>query len=1018
MSNWGQQSGPLSLDQLDDLAEWGYQPDMEMVNLNALDEAADAYQKLNNPKASTNTTDAIAGIKSEAQAKYDWPSFNKVAERVGPLNPNEKIPGPPAIEMTERPGYGIGTDAPDGDDEWTDEDLEEDVDAKMEEPDMNEEPGLTLDEVPGDDINTGGRSQEPFVEHEYVPEGGSYKWYDPRYYMGRRKQPNYNDLNEPLLGDVQMTELEPPELGQMMLSERPTPAEASPSLTPQVREGFNRLISDAEGRGLGPEAIAQEMGIGIGSDGGLWISRVDLKGYLAKQGKGLLMAPAVFGLTTLLNEAHDGLGDAVSLGMIAADLITTGDPLGILMYGVGQAWTLAAESRQKTLDNDEPDKEYGSRIGYVREGDKWYPAIYNQRYKSTGIASGDSSMTLDYGHEIIWKLNGEGDWTPMIPDAKSKQFVLYEDEWDTSKTFGDVPIYSKDMIKPGTGDKMNYSTRDWYFLSPEDAKKVASGEQELNSYEDDLSGASATAVQLNDWRKALETSQDWKWSDAVATMGKGAAVNNYEGSRELNRLMWEGVRWGNMGVRNSTAPDFETYVKDSANRTGEQDHGLRDTFGDYIMDTVLKDHMHALYQTQKLAAEEQGFGSLYGDSDASTALYLDTAKDMATASTAAELHEQLHQIDMMDDRSPKQRNYLAQKAQMRYWMQQTVQMGSATDMMHHLMGRDMMSSDPYGNRKLTTAAAEAYVNSKDQLSAEAYSENAFNSILTEIPAFAMPWQNAGEGYMPTLSGVLAGTANTDYLDDFHREAYDRLSKEMVANTTDYIDRNGHIDPNAYLEGNKTAVLQGRGIYHTDADAVTLAYDEYTGEYVRPGEGTANYTKFNPETGDYELTQAGKDKKTQDEARDIGKLSKEAGSTVLGGNIHDDTDTDTDTDDEMSPGQILAAARRQAQATKEAVAEKPTIEETIGDKGRQGQPELTPEELEKMWKDYGVEQNFIDPDTRPTDANSHGPDTKAVATEAVHVVGNHAEAVPSFSTATYDAIAQWEGHSHNAPAGST
>ena len=48
MSNWGQQSGPLSLDQLDDLAEWGYQPDMEMVNLNALDEAADAYQKLNN----------------------------------------------------------------------------------------------------------------------------------------------------------------------------------------------------------------------------------------------------------------------------------------------------------------------------------------------------------------------------------------------------------------------------------------------------------------------------------------------------------------------------------------------------------------------------------------------------------------------------------------------------------------------------------------------------------------------------------------------------------------------------------------------------------------------------------------------------------------------------------------------------------------------------------------------------------------------------------------------------------
>ena len=114
----------------------------------------------------------------------------------------------------------------------------------------------------------------------------------------------------------------------------------------------------------------------------------------------------------------------------------------------------------------------------------------------------------------------------MIPDAKSKQFVLYDDEWDTSKEYKGVPLYSKDMVKPGAGNKMGYTTRDWYFLSPEDAKKVFTGEDQLKPFEEDLSGNNATAMQLNDWRKALESSQDWKWSDAVATMGAGAAGND------------------------------------------------------------------------------------------------------------------------------------------------------------------------------------------------------------------------------------------------------------------------------------------------------------------------------------------------------------------------------------------------------------------------------------------------------------------------------------------------------------
>ena len=98
-------------------------------------------------------------------------------------------------------------------------------------------------------------------------------------------------------------------------------------MTTDVRAGFNEVINDAAGRGLSLEAVANEMGFGVGSSGGWWIQRVTAREYLAKQGKGLLGAPAVAALTMWLNSEIDGLGDFTSLGMIATDFLTTGDPL-------------------------------------------------------------------------------------------------------------------------------------------------------------------------------------------------------------------------------------------------------------------------------------------------------------------------------------------------------------------------------------------------------------------------------------------------------------------------------------------------------------------------------------------------------------------------------------------------------------------------------------------------------------------------------------------------------------------
>ena len=204
----------------------------------------------------------------------------------------------------------------------------------------------------------------------------------------------------------------------MDLNHRPTQLELSESAShaidmPEFRNSFNDVVRSAQERGVPAEAIAADMGIGKGAAGGWWIQRATFKDYLLKQGKGVLTGAAIAPLIAWVDSKVDGLGDMLSLGMIGVDLMTTGDPLGILLWGVSQVWDATAQSRQKVIDNDTPDKAYGSRMGYVREGDKWYPAYFNKRFQSTGLLAGDMQMTMDYGeemHERRGRLGPESCW--------------------------------------------------------------------------------------------------------------------------------------------------------------------------------------------------------------------------------------------------------------------------------------------------------------------------------------------------------------------------------------------------------------------------------------------------------------------------------------------------------------------------------------------------------------------------------------------------------------------------------
>jgi len=843
-------------------------------------------------------SDAAIGANGEKIQNYIQENEAIVSR---PLNLGETGMTGPEVSAG-MPSYGIGGIGYDDRSDWDDSsDFEEDeFDEKA-----SEAPETELGDTPlgrrvvpledptdemvdgpelGDESSSGGMSTEPYEVREYAPMGmeqpslADRAWsgltrrvkgfLNPKRYAGARSP----ELNESFLSGeeralaggsyTEMTELGPNLGDSMHLADRPTQSELSGAMPADVRQGLNELVKSARKSGMSDRAIAEEFHVGMGSSKAqaaaaataateeveMWMSKAAVSNYVLKQGKGLLAAPFMVPLVLWLNEADEGLGDAVSAGMVGMDLIASGDPLGAVLWGAGQFWDAENESRQKVIDNDTPDKDYGARLGYVREGDKWYPAIYNKRYKSTGLKAGDSEMTLDYGDEIIWQFDRQGNMVPVIPGAKSKQFVVHDDEWDrdTGHRNDYEHMSGKGFISGGEGVKMKDTTRDWYFLTTEETKKVASGESQLASYEDDVEQMNPVVREVNDWRKALEYGQDWKWSSAVATMGEGAAVNSYEGSRGLQRITYEAVGRQEAGVRMADTDDFDAYIKQHAKEPG--DHGTKDTYSDYIFEHVIKDHIKTLYAAQNRAARQAGFDKLYTnkaltdyesgagvasgvagtgrrDSNMGTAwsaMYLDTAKDMPVATTAEELKQQLHEIELYNDRTSAQRNYLSQKVQTRYWMQQAVQMGESSKLLEYMGGRSFTEEDPYDMKQYTQPAVSQYLTMMQDADLDdpdkvledlawgvGYDPRKYD--LGVMNTFAMPWQNAGEDWLPTLTGALQGTSAKDYMDDFEATNYDRLGQSAKDNTTKWINATGKWDPNQRIEG-VNAELQEGGLY--------------------------------------------------------------------------------------------------------------------------------------------------------------------------------------------------------------
>ena len=429
-------------------------------------------------------------------------------------------------------------------------------------------------------------------------------------------------------------------------------ADASPEALSVLSDGF----SDASNLSLG------SAGIGTSLPGFMKNRAVDLIG-------GQLLMP-------IFNWIDDTTDDPWTSRIIQGTLASAGwflggDPFGVIAAPICWGIQEYMRQRQRLKENNNPEADRGRKFGYVREGDKWYPAIQTSKERDEGwLGSNKTQVTFQYGDEIQWKKKkGSTEWMPYFEEGTyhMKNFHVWDNEVD----------------KPGAEAGETYQKRvdplrDFYYLSEDETmdylRGIAGGDTITNAEEgqkeftaeeqasikaaqDSAFGSFAAkddqgwndywnekypdeagtytkrgayVDQLQDIRKSLEFMQSYRYSEPGQLDGNDFGVNEFEGSRQfraavndnnyLGLATWNSKRTicnpqaGYCADAGHHYADLSGRLEGSnadelanAGKTGFQDSDEMK----YLTDMYVQQR-DMLYKTQKAAGSSMGFNDKYG----------------------------------------------------------------------------------------------------------------------------------------------------------------------------------------------------------------------------------------------------------------------------------------------------------------------------------------------------------------------------------------------------------------------
>ena len=529
-----------------------------------------------------------------------------------------------------------------------------------------------------------------------------------------------------------------PEDTPLLLSEMPdsTPGFDLSSLNwdlankPEVRSALTDYFSsDAS---LDASVLSSE---GIGQDIGL-LSRTGFTNFaearLMDLGIGTIIQPFFTYLDHVSGTPWVSRGIQGTLAL--AGLAFAEDPFGVIAAPI--AWGLQEMAKQnwRKLENDKPDANYGKRYGFVREGDKWYPAFLTRAERDEGwIGSDRTQIRLSYGRNLKFKREkGTGRMIPYFDDGayRQKDFHAWDNELDVTneqsgKAWRDQADPMRDFYfldedqtesflqKLGGGETAaKYADDREHIFTAEEQAQIQAAQKaafDMMQVHDDLSWSETWAQYgteeqqahygqyaqyvdtLQDTRRGLEAWQDYLTSEPGATYTVRQDENQYEGSKAFRRVINDSGYLGYQQelkgqMRRPTGSSPEEMQANAVAIGKETPEGLW-LLGEWSR------AKSALYDAQKRAGDSMHFARLFADTNnvkdgapswmrdskqlAENAwrLYTDGSWEIGDTTTDAGFAEALRAIEASGDsglvgthdyRSADQRDYLANKAYVRY----------------------------------------------------------------------------------------------------------------------------------------------------------------------------------------------------------------------------------------------------------------------------------------------------------------------------------------------------------------
>ena len=250
--------------------------------------------------------------------------------------------------------------------------------------------------------------------------------------------------------------------------------------------------------------------------------------------KGAAIMPPLIVLGALLDKIDPRISGYMVTSLTIADLIVTQNPLGVIMLGASEVWKQWSFKEERKRENLVPQRKRGSRFGYVRKGNTWYPASLDITLHEEGWWDDDDNIKMDWGDAIYFNDHVGVDGTNMLQPfttsadglSHSKQFHVTAEEMGNEYDHS-FRAASKENVREY--DKL----RNWYFLSDEEVHTMMTNPDNfmrgsdgqyiftgMKPYEEDANlDGNAYERQIDDWRQVTELMHD------------NPSMNEYEASQ-------------------------------------------------------------------------------------------------------------------------------------------------------------------------------------------------------------------------------------------------------------------------------------------------------------------------------------------------------------------------------------------------------------------------------------------------------------------------------------------------------